>query len=205
MADLPYLVTNKRLPELFEQIHSAAVPTRFTFEFLKKLGFSSSNDRALPSLLKKLNFLDSTGVPTESYRMYRQKDQAKRVLADSVRDVYAELFAINEKIHEENRETVKGVVSRVTGAGETQVNLMTSTFLALAKLADFKALPQEPVLSQTREPEQKQKAKKDETPSPAAPQSAPIAFRHNVEIHLPATTNISVYNAIFKSLKEHLL
>lgn len=32
----------------------------------------------------------------------------------------------------------------------------------------------------------------------------PIAFSYNIEIHLPATTEIAVYNAIFKRLKENL-
>ena len=30
-------------------------------------------------------------------------------------------------------------------------------------------------------------------------------FHYNIQIHLPATNDISVYNAIFKSLKENLL
>ncbi|HET9768488.1 MAG TPA: hypothetical protein VFS60_16695, partial [Thermoanaerobaculia bacterium] len=29
-------------------------------------------------------------------------------------------------------------------------------------------------------------------------------FHYNIQIHLPVTTDISVYNAIFKSLKENL-
>ena len=30
-------------------------------------------------------------------------------------------------------------------------------------------------------------------------------FHYNIQIHLPATDDISVYNAIFKSLKDNLL
>ena len=30
-------------------------------------------------------------------------------------------------------------------------------------------------------------------------------LRYNIEVHLPATKDVEVYNAIFKSLKEHLL
>lgn len=205
-SDLPYLLTNKRLPELFTQVRSAAVPARFTFEFLKKLGFSSSNDRALPSLLKKLGFLDAAGVPTERYRVYRQKDQGGRALADAIRELYSELFAINENIYRESREAVKGVVSRVTGEDEKYVSMITGTFQALAALADFSALPETGATATVKEPEEKEAGKdsakggaKGGGPSPT------IAFRHNIEIHLPATTNISVYNAIFKSLKEHLL
>lgn len=29
-------------------------------------------------------------------------------------------------------------------------------------------------------------------------------FHYNIQIHLPATTDISVYNAIFKSIRENL-
>ena len=29
-------------------------------------------------------------------------------------------------------------------------------------------------------------------------------FHYNIQIHLPVTTDITVYNAIFKSLKENL-
>ena len=28
---------------------------------------------------------------------------------------------------------------------------------------------------------------------------------YTIQVHLPATTDINVYNAVFKSLKEHLL
>lgn len=30
------------------------------------------------------------------------------------------------------------------------------------------------------------------------------SFHYNIQIHLPATTDISVFNAIFRSLKENL-
>ena len=66
-SDIPYLLTNKRIPDLLQKIQTAAVPQRFTFEFLKKLGFSSSNDRAFVSLLKKLGFLDPSAAPTARY------------------------------------------------------------------------------------------------------------------------------------------
>jgi hypothetical protein len=63
-TELPYLVTNKRLADLFGKIQSASVPQKFTYEFLKKLGFASSNDRALPSLLKKLARHPNPASPT---------------------------------------------------------------------------------------------------------------------------------------------
>lgn len=32
-----------------------------------------------------------------------------------------------------------------------------------------------------------------------------INLHYNIQIHLPETTNIDVYNAIFESLKRHLI
>jgi hypothetical protein len=71
-------------------------------------------------------------------------------------------------------------------------------------LADFKAAhsvdkPKPEVIEETA------KEKTDDLTTPDKKKPVSVAFRHNIEIHLPATTNIAVYNAIFKSLREHLV
>lgn len=204
-TEIPYLVSLKRMGELLSQIQSAAVPDRFTFEFLKKLGFASSNDRALPSLLKKLGFLDASGIPTQRYRMYRSKADAPFVLAEGIRELYSELFSINENIHNESKETIKGAIARVSESEERYVSLMTNTFVTLCSYANFA------VREQTEESRLEPATHSVETnstpaipPPPASHIPHKLAFRYNIEIHLPATTEIAVYNAIFKSLKEHL-
>jgi hypothetical protein len=184
---------------------------------LKNLGFASSNDRALPSLLKKLGFLDASGVPSERYRHYRQSSESKKVLAQGLREIYSDIFAVNENAGSIPRDELKGIVSRITGAEERYVGLMSSTFTALAAIADFSA-PEEqdeqeedgPSEEQSMEekPSRKKKTKPEEEVDQGqgrSDRSRRIDFRNNIEIHLPATTNISVYNAIFKSIKEHLL
>ena len=209
-SDLPYLMSPKRFPELLSKLQTAAVPERVTFEFLKKLGFTSSNDRAFPTLLKRLGFLDPNGQPTDRYRAYRQKAHAKRVLAEGIREVYADLFALHTDAHTEDREAVKGLVSRVTGREQRYVDLITTTFEMLCENADFTAEPEQTKATHKPETEKKedkkQEEKKLEKPAHEHTDKAarPIAFSYNIEIHLPATTEIAVYNAIFKSLKENL-
>ena len=204
-SELPYLLTNKRLPDLFSKIQTAAVPEKFTFEFLKKLGFTSSNDRGLPSLLKKLGFLDQNGSPTPRYNSYRHKKDGPRILAESIRELYVELFAIDENVHKAKRDDIIGIVSRVTGQEDKYVRLISSTFSALCNLADFNAVPTEQESEfpeTTNETSERTMLDTDET---LPKKGHTISFRHNIEIHLPATTNIAIYNAIFKSLKDHLL
>lgn len=209
--DLPYLMSPKRFPELLAKLQTAAVPERVTFEFLKKLAFASSNDRAFPTLLKRLGFLDANGQPTSRYRAYRQKAQAKRVLAEGIREVYADLFALHTDAHALDREAIKGLVSRVTGREQRYVDLITTTFEMLCENADFTA-----EVDAVKPPTHKQEADKrdDKKRDERKPEKAdhehsdrgvrPIAFSYNIQIHLPATTEIAVYNAIFKSLKENL-
>lgn len=57
MADTyPYMVSNNKIGPIFEKIKSAARPSKFTNEFLRTIGFTSTNDRAAIPLLKRLGF-----------------------------------------------------------------------------------------------------------------------------------------------------
>lgn len=210
-ADLPYLMSPKRFPELLSKLQTAAVPERVTFEFLKKLGFTSSNDRAYPTLLKRLGFLDPNGQPTDRYRAFRQKAHAKRVLAEGVREIYADLFALHTDANTQDREGIKGLVSRVTGREQRYVDLITTTFEMLCENADFTSEAEHPKAPVHTPETDKREDRKGEGKKPEKPEHEhtdrgprPIAFSYNIEIHLPATTEIAVYNAIFKSLKENL-
>ena len=86
------------------------------------------------------------------------------------------------------------------------------TFLALLKLSDKDvvlgntgSLSGEPVdkIKKTPEPEKAATEKEIIVGERIAPR--PVDFSYNIQIHLPATKDIEVYNAIFKSLREHII
>src|SRR5437773_9826197 len=91
-----YMYTVKSVPQMFEAIQKAQVPPKFTNEFLRTLGFKSSNDRAFINVLKGLGFLDATSTPTKAYNDYRDKNTAKHVLAQQIRAAYKGLFMTDE-------------------------------------------------------------------------------------------------------------
>lgn len=96
-------------------------------------------------------------------------------------------------------------MSRVTGKDAASVSRYYATFKAICSLAKFET-PQ----AATAESQEPVKAKESDTKSGSishAPTSAnnQTGFHYNIQIHLPATTDISVYNAIFKSLKDNLI
>lgn len=207
MTEYPYMMSNNKISSILDNIKSAAKPPKFTHEFLKKIGFSSTNDRAIIPLLKRLGFLTEDGTPTTFYDELRDATQHQFILADRIKVLYQELFQINTNIHSANEAEVKGAISRVTGKDETTVGRYFNTFKTLVGLARFDGsssttsseLQQKPQVVQS-EPSANPEEQKPQKNIKSNPQ-----FHYNIQIHLPATTDISVYNAIFKSLKENLL
>jgi hypothetical protein len=197
------------LTRFMNQIQTAGVPERVTFEFLKTLGFASSNDRPIITVLKAIGFLDQNGAPTELYRLYRDTTQGPRVLGKALKTSYGDLFLANTKANDLPLDKLKGIISAKTAKGETVVKLIASTFKALCGLADFS----EPADMPPREIQSHEKILQE--PSGVTGNLHPIALQerhgkspslhYNIQIHLPTTNDIAVYNAIFKSIKEHLL
>ena len=199
MTDYPYMMSNNKIAPIIANIQQAARPQKFTQEFLRSLGFQSTNDRAFIPLFKKLGFLADDGTPTALYDQLKDATLTKYILAAQIKELYSELYAINTEIHRATEADIKGAISRVTGKDAEGVGRIYNTFKTLCGIADFsQALPS---TSENEEPENVAPA-----PSNAAPISfRPSEFHYNIQIHLPATNDISVYNAIFKSLKENLL
>jgi len=193
------------LAKMLESIKTAGVPERVTVEFLKTLGFKSSNDRPIISILKGIGFLDVNGKPTEQYKAYRSHDGA-RTLASAVRNAYADIFLANTKAQSLPLDKLKGIIASKTSKGEASVERIARTFQVLAKAADWSAPT---VTSQgSAEPGQKEQGVPIDTPpsdDSSMLRGKTPSFHYNLEIHLPTTTDITVYNAIFKSLKDNLL
>lgn len=198
MTDYPYMISNNKIAPIISKIQQAARPPKFTIEVLRSLGFTSTNDRAFIPLAKKLGFLADDGTPTVLYDQLKDKTTTKTVLAAQIRSLYSELFAINVEIHKASETEIKGAISRVSGKDEDGVNRIYNTFKALCSNADFSGNVN------TEETSKEEPAEKVAPSIPALPLSVP-QFHYNIQIHLPATTDISVYNAIFKSLKDNLL
>ena len=198
MTDYPYMISNNKIAAIITKIQQAARPTKFTQEVLKNLGFTSTNDRAFIPLLKKLGFLMDDGTPTALYDQLKDATSTSTILGVQMKSLYAELYAINTEIHKAPETEVKGAISRVTGKDADGVGRIYNTFKALCNIASFDGI-QTPDVAEEKED------------APQVPVKPPVVapreneFHYNIQIHLPATNDISVYNAIFKSLKDNLL
>ncbi len=199
----PYMISNGKIESIFAKIRSAAKPAKFTNELLKQMGFASSNDRAVIPLLKKLGFLLEDGTPTEYYDRLKDTTDWQFVLGERIQELYKDLYNINTEIHTDTEDEIKGAISRITGKDDTTVVRYLATFKSLTALAKFGSSPR-----LKEKPVEKEKEKVNEKEPANSPQNQPglgFEFCHNIQIHLPATTDVAVYNAIFKSVRDNLI
>jgi hypothetical protein len=202
----PYIISNNKIEPIFSRIRSAAKPERFSArETLAKWGFAASNDRAMGTVLRELGFLNESGVPTAYYDGLRDPNEWRYVLAERMRELYADLFAIDANIHKSPEAEIKGAISRVTGKDDETVRRYYATFKSLAGLANFDP---KPIRGGKQEKDEDVQAKSKPSAEKEVEEHLPTKrrsdFHYNIQIHLPVTTDISVYNAIFKSLRENL-
>lgn len=202
----PYVYGYGAIPKLFAEIKKASVPPKFTQDFMETvLELKSSSHRALVPLLKKLNFIDAGNVPTDAYRAYREDSQSGAVMAAQLKAAYADIYKANEYAHSLSRSDLQSKIRALVGASEDDANIpaVVGTFVELAKLSDFKA--QSPGAGAgPKDGDSDQRAAR--TPSgPGKIVTSAIGLSYTINLNLPATTEIEVFNAIFKSLKEHLL
>lgn len=197
-----YLVSANRTSDFFKQIKDGQAPERLTQQLLRDWGFASTNDRAFIPLLKALGFLSAEGKPTQRYNDYRDHSKSKAVLGEAIKEAYGDLFLIKSNPSDGDKDAIKGKFKSFHNVSDNVASLMTKTFYSLLAMADISggaSLPKSPIDQDN-----------DEKPPaiPAAPRvSGGLAsgLHYNIQIHLPPTKDIEVYNAIFKALRTHLV
>jgi hypothetical protein len=199
-----YVLATNRIPDIFARIRDGQAPERFTLQLLRDWGFTSTNDRAFIQLLKALGFLTADGKPTQRYNDYRDHSRSKQVMAHALREAFGDIFLIKSNPTAADKQAIEGKFKSFHNASNNVAGLMTKTFLGLLPLADLSATTVTPLVPPKTEKEEKEKVEKtvDSTPKPGT--SSPPGLHYNIQIHLPPTKDVEVYNAIFKSLKEHL-
>jgi len=205
MASLPYISTPGNIPKALEGIKAAAVPERVSQDFVKtilKIGGGSGDQ--MTTFLKKIGFTAPNGAPTELYKKFRNSTSSKAAVATAVRTAYAPLYKRNEFMHNLPDDKLKGLIVEETGQAEDS-SVLKVTFgciKALKALASFDAVdepqPLVPLKDQQHEEHQSRRDGRRGT-------GLGLNLGYTINLNLPATSDPKVFDAIFKSLKEHLL
>ena len=205
-----YVTSIKNADAVFEAIKRAQAPQRFTQKFLEGLGFTSVADRLYINVLKSLGFLNDKGEPTQRYYDYLDATQSEKVLADGIREAYADLFQLNANAQDMSPSDLRNKMKTLSQGqlSDAVLTKMAATFKALVKNADFGPPSRSLAITQQRE---------DSEEAPLENVRSHLNMRlgdsqiqlgglvYSIQIHLPETRDPAVYDALFRSLKEHLL
>lgn len=107
-------------------------------------------------------------------------------------------------------ENIKNKLKSLTQGSKSDSVLtnMSRTFKALSDYADWDESIEkkaQPIQSKTEEKPQEVKLPKTENIGIPLPQTNGIGLHYNIQIHLPPSRDPAVYDAIFESLKKHIL
>lgn len=202
----PFVNAYGNITKFFPKIKSAAVPTKFSYDYLKTmLGFTSSSYQAMVPFLKKLGFLDQNSVPTQVYKDYRDESLSRKVMAQRIKAAYSDLYQANEFAHKLPKEELVNTLTTMLGVEKNDkvAASVASSFLELVKLADFDGEHESTTRKKKSEPEIEEIV----TPPEIKVQDQGVEFgiSYTINLNLPPTTEVEVFNAIFKSLRENIL
>ena len=204
-SKVPYVTAHGSIGKALQKIQQAAVPPRFTIDFLStKLGLSGSGARPVIPFFKRIGLLGPDGSPTEAYTRFRNPSESGAVAANALRKGFSALFEVNEYAQDLNDKDLKGLIVQVTGIEEKSKTIyaIVGSFNAVKAFADFGS--ELPALDKLH-------SAKDGSPSerasmPVTSSGIPgLSLGYTINLHLPPTSDIAVFDAIFKSLREHIL
>jgi hypothetical protein len=205
MADvkLPYVTASGNISKVLNKIQQAQTPPRFTQDYLAtKLGMKGGSARPVVAFLKRTGFLGSDGVPTDLYRRYRNPASAGAAAAEALKRGYAPLFEINEYANDLSDRDLRGLIVQATGIEDG-----SSTLTAI--IGSFKALKAVAVFDSDEEKDEGGEAEYEEEDGEGGEEELQLMgglrLGYTINLHLPPTSDIAVFNAIFKSLRENLL
>ena len=202
-----YLQNTKNFEGIMNSILGARAPERFTNKFLEDLGYKSSNDRLITGVLKGLGLLTETGEPSQRYYDFLDQTQSKKIIAIGIQEAYEDLFNLNKDAQNLSQDEVKNKLKTLTQGqkSESIIDKMARTFRTLCDYADWSEISTAKKNPQIQEIHQKDDSINANEKNSDHSHNSPIGLHYNIQIHLPETTNMAVYDAIFQSLKKHLL
>ncbi|WP_156361801.1 DUF5343 domain-containing protein [Sphingomonas sp. Leaf343] len=211
MANLPYVTSANNVTRALTAIAAAATPEAVTGNFVKTiLKIPGGSGDQMTSFLKKIGFANPDGSPTSIYKKFRNEATRGVAAAEGLKQGYSALYKRNEYVHELPDKDIKGLIVEETGqaADSNVATYILSCFKAVRAFANFDKIVESsvdsefelPITSTMSQSYRERAASVDEAVKPIG-----LSLGYNINLNLPATTDIAVFNAIFKSLRENLL
>ncbi|SPF69540.1 AF1681 [Propionibacterium ruminifibrarum] len=229
MPTYPYTSTQGALVQTFTQLRKGA-PAKIDASYLKRFNIAPSNESYVLSILRFLRIIDEDGSRPEGTGdyLFGNDDEFKAGLEDTMRNAYSQLFTEMNDALQADQDTLIHWFRGADKTSELVGKRQASTFLTLAALSGHGELPSARTSNQKTVTNTGTSARKPKSPAakhvtkaegslpdsaaphPAVPVGAGSSSREvglsvRVEVNLPADGDAATYDAIFASIKKHLM
>ena len=204
--ELPYVNAPGYIPRVFNKLIEAKTPPKFTQDFMGSvLGITSSSARQMVPFMKRLGLLASDGTPTELYGEFRTDGSRGHAAATALKIGYAQLFDSNEYIYKVDDKKLLDAIIQITGLerNSKSAKAIVSSFNAVNEFADFDSDEKE--VDGIEDKSELPNSYNDEFDNDSVSLPTNIGLSYTINLNLPATSDIAVFDAIFKSLRENIL
>jgi Family of unknown function (DUF5343) len=202
-AEFIYITNPAKIGPFLEKVRTAGRPDKVSQKTIESLGFKSTNDRPLLSILKGLGLVDGSGVPTPRWSAFRSNSKA--ALADGIREHYASLFALYPDAYQKDTEALHSFFSSNTSVSATTLSFIISTFKRLCSLADFTQSSDAIVITSPAAAGHVGASAVIAQSQPMVSAGPGLTVNINVQLTLPENADAKTFEEFFKAMRTHLL
>ncbi|MBZ9890997.1 hypothetical protein EN925_20555 [Mesorhizobium sp. M7A.F.Ca.US.006.04.2.1] len=203
-GNMPYTSSVGVFKRAIQKIPVSERPPKFNRDFLNTV-FEITGGSSIPviPILKRVGFLTSDGTPTNYYSEFQTDGGRASAALHALKTGFSEIFKRNQYAHKADRDKIIDAIVSITGLNRADkvVGYIYGTFSAFQEYAqgadeNKAAAVNAPANSDSM----------SSTPDRiSAPQLSLNGISYQINLVLPATTNIEIYNTIFRSIRENLI
>lgn len=207
-GNLPYTNTPGVLSRILEKLPITEKPSVVNADFLSTvLEIPPGSAKPIIPLLKATGLLNQSGSPSEIYSQFQTDGGRSGAALSALKSGFSEIFKRNQFAHKADEKALIDIIVSITGLPKADniVRSIFNTFFTFQKYARSFTETVDSTPNESKQETAPTSAEKNSNTSTSAGHSSKIGLVYNINIVLPETTNIEVYNSIFRSLKSNIL
>lgn len=202
-GSLPYTSSPGVLRRVLEKIPTSEKPSVFNTDFLGTvMGATGGAARPIIPILKATGLLNQNGAPTELYAQFQTEAGRPAAALQALQNGFREIFRRNQYAHRASEQELIDLIVAITGLPKKEgiVRYILTTFQAFQELAKNARDTEDAGTAEAGKP-----AAEPQQTETGTGLGGGLQLAYNINVVLPETTNVEVYNAIFRSLRGNLL
>ncbi len=200
-GNFTYTTTPGKLKIALQNLIEAERPDIFNKAFIETyLSVSGGSAAPIPNIMKRVEFIGGDGKPTEWYGKFQTEGGRPEAALHGIKKAFQEIFRKNTFAHSLPEDKIKEIIVEITGLVKTDsiVSQIYGTFDAFRSF-----IPTGYVSSDGKGKDNKEEV--EEKGDDLEKRTRDLGLSYHINIVLPETKDIAVFNAIFQSLKNNLL